>query len=735
MLFANQRLVIYSAAGSPTNKEHFTTRSNLLHMNIRSAGLLGDLPFPPPLHFGAAPYSLQSPSSALKSSLLRAAQISSLHKRNCATYSSTLMRNILIFFAFSQDPDQAWRHARDSAALSLRISLNDDNTAAVCRTLGQALFVTVLEMTLICLPPRSSDLNVMERICDRQQHCWERHRNFTTDSPSCAGMKGQGEMVYPEKTRRPAASSTYAEIQQRPHREWDQVLQGGRRVVYPPYHRGPKTEQVALINRNGEGEIMGNRKQGGQTRIRFHDLPDATPKVYQSASSLGRVVTAEKQVSDKDYTVTRIMHAIATMVKVMACVQCSCRAALSNNKMIGPQLMVPQVHAARREHYTPVQSLALSGNGALEVPGSDPRFSDPNTGKMSSRRVTREPAGQSPSGLRRRAAHRNNPASSLRRSYHLRIGHRFDSLHETRYLLRLANSPPTKANRNRTGLCSRSAGFLGDLQFHPTFHSGTAPYSPQSPKSALKISLLRAARISSLTHSSRYLRETKIGVSRYYPVVLTVRQPRTLAVHDQLELASAQWGDARYGPNCIGMGYVIAGYMRRRRIGMILQMERVIVLVDKLSLLVIGGGGEWLTCFPHIDVGKPRAHVGDVMAVSLRSCSAHSSLPYRHHRPSADLPDDVGVTNQVRGRGGVMARLLASTLRRTGYDSRRGRPRILACGNLAGRCRRSAGFLGDLPSPPRFHFGAAPYLLRLTLIGSRDLDVKSRPNLFTHSPC
>ncbi|KAJ8895580.1 hypothetical protein PR048_000916 [Dryococelus australis] len=42
-------------------------------------GFLADLPFPPPLHSSAAPYSLKSPSSALKTSLLRAAQISSLH--------------------------------------------------------------------------------------------------------------------------------------------------------------------------------------------------------------------------------------------------------------------------------------------------------------------------------------------------------------------------------------------------------------------------------------------------------------------------------------------------------------------------------------------------------------------------------------------------------------------------------------------------------------------------------
>ncbi|KAJ8873453.1 hypothetical protein PR048_024270 [Dryococelus australis] len=34
---------------------------------------------------------------------------------------------------------------------------------------------------------------------------------------------------------------------------------------------------------------------------------------------------------------------------------------------------------------------------------------------------------------------------------------------------------------------------------------------------------------------------------------------------------------------------------------------------------------------------------------------------------------------------------------------------IFACGNRAGRCRYSAGFLGDLPFPPPFYSGAAPY--------------------------
>ncbi|KAJ8870698.1 hypothetical protein PR048_029723 [Dryococelus australis] len=56
--------------------------------------------------------------------------------------------------------------------------------------------------------------------------------------------------------------------------------------------------------------------------------------------------------------------------------------------------------------------------------------------------------------------------------------------------------------------------------------------------------------------------------------------------------------------------------------------------------------------------------------------------------------------------------------------------RIFACGNRAGRCRWSAGFLGNIPFPLPLHSGAAPYSPRSP---SSDLDVKSRPNIFSHS--
>ncbi|KAJ8879306.1 hypothetical protein PR048_019914 [Dryococelus australis] len=46
---------------------------------------------------------------------------------------------------------------------------------------------------------------------------------------------------------------------------------------------------------------------------------------------------------------------------------------------------------------------------------------------------------------------------------------------------------------------------------------------------------------------------------------------------------------------------------------------------------------------------------------------------------------------------------------RTVFDSWRCRSRIFGCGNHAGRCRWSTGFLEDLPLPPPINSGATPY--------------------------
>ncbi|KAJ8866009.1 hypothetical protein PR048_033533 [Dryococelus australis] len=61
--------------------------------------------------------------------------------------------------------------------------------------------------------------------------------------------------------------------------------------------------------------------------------------------------------------------------------------------------------------------------------------------------------------------------------------------------------------------------------------------------------------------------------------------------------------------------------------------------------------------------------------------------------------------------------------------------RIFACGNRAGRCRWSAGFSRGSSVSPGLSFRHRSILTSITLIGSQDLAVKSRPNLFALSNC
>ncbi|KAJ8894650.1 hypothetical protein PR048_007314 [Dryococelus australis] len=83
---------------------------------------------------------------------------------------------------------------------------------------------------------------------------------------------------------------------------------------------------------------------------------------------------------------------------------------------------------------------------------------------------------------------------------------------------------------------------------------------------------------------------------------------------------------------------------------------------------------------------------------------------------------------KTRGRGGVVARLLAFHL-----DEQSSIPGFRHVGIVADDAAGwSAGFLGHLPLPPPLHSGTTLYTPRFTIIGSQDLDVRSRPNL--HSP-
>ncbi|KAJ8890945.1 hypothetical protein PR048_010454 [Dryococelus australis] len=85
---------VQSPAGSPDFRK-WESRRTMPLVGGFSRG--SPVSFPPPLHSGAAPYSLQSPSSALKTSLLRAAQISSLHLHK--TFEERLDNLRIVLFA------------------------------------------------------------------------------------------------------------------------------------------------------------------------------------------------------------------------------------------------------------------------------------------------------------------------------------------------------------------------------------------------------------------------------------------------------------------------------------------------------------------------------------------------------------------------------------------------------------------------------------------------------------
>ncbi|KAJ8870414.1 hypothetical protein PR048_029436 [Dryococelus australis] len=66
------------------------------------------------------------------------------------------------------------------------------------------------------------------------------------------------------------------------------------------------------------------------------------------------------------------------------------------------------------------------------------------------------------------------------------------------------------------------------------------------------------------------------------------------------------------------------------------------------------------------------------------------------------------LTNEWRGRGGVVVRELASHPGEPGFGSRQGRSRIFACGNSADHTAGRRVFLGEILFPPIFHSFAAP---------------------------
>ncbi|KAJ8888462.1 hypothetical protein PR048_007952 [Dryococelus australis] len=208
---------------------------------------------------------------------------------------------------------------------------------------------------------------------------------------------------------------------------------------------------------------------------------------------------------------------------------------------------------------------------------------------------------------------------------------------------------------NCTGRCRWLAGFLGDLPDSPPFHSGAALYSPQSPSSALKTSMLRAVQISSLTHSG-------------------------LAIFKRNDVYRSS---CFYEPMCN-----VSRIKKKKR--------QLLKEVCPLKSIETGLRTEYIDC-------------GDKHVTAIAS---------RFHW----FPTRAAVTERLDCSPPTKANRIQSPA---------GRSRILAYGNSAEPWRWSAGFLGDLPSPPPLHSGSAPFSPHFILIDSQNLAVKSRSNTST----
>ncbi|KAJ8878373.1 hypothetical protein PR048_018950 [Dryococelus australis] len=379
-------------------------------------------------------------------------------------------------------------------------------------------------------------------------------------------------------------------------------------------------------------------------------------------------------------------------------------------------------------------------------------------GRNTSRRKRENPEETpSTSGLARHDSHTGGPRreflwEACTLGKRAMAASRMSHFHQTKPR---ACTPPTKAKRGQFPAGSADfrmcescramplvGGFSRGLPFLPRFHSGAAPYSPQSPSSALKTSMLRAAQISATrgagmqgrgkqeipektrrpaASSGTITGATPPGIEPGLPwreaSSLTATPPRpSMASPYCVYLWNFQ---CLPDPTMLWEESVWRSYM---------QSPVVVWLVSDYSLFAAEDDRPERTPNKAVDLYMGK---GAIRATLTRTASASSFLRARcaefqlgrkiepaegeecasyrwlslHQAEECAaahlqfLQADLSWRSQlVRHRSRVRTAMGSNP--GEGMGSRRSCSQIFACGNPGGRqCRRSAGFLGDLPFP------------------------------------
>ncbi|KAJ8872563.1 hypothetical protein PR048_026169 [Dryococelus australis] len=329
---------------------------------------------------------------------------------------------------------------------------------------------------------------------------------------------------------------------------------------------------------------------------------------------------------------------------------------------------------------------------------------------------------------------------------------------------------------NRAGRYRWSVGFLGDLPFPQPFHSSGAPYSPQSPSSALKTidvksrrNLFTLLKIFSLNFTVLYALDPASFLhwllhNREFTPFLTI-QPMTRAndcgacIHWRRVtpgvLYKVRSNDKRFAklhisgfischiscPHSSGVGWPtcnrrvagsrpgasdVADAQLDCRTGSSSTNNRTSAkwLLQKFPTLQVrwqvfilpSAVAEKCLQVPRYTEGNSYQNVPTHPTKSPVSSAkggggGTSGCDVNRSRPPGDGAvgqSPVGpqsCSGRPRSCSGQTTRLPP---RLTGFDSRRGRPRIFARGNRPGRCHWSAGFLGDISFSSPLHSVSAP---------------------------